>query len=69
MYYHFSSNVPRTCLFMSNAISGSTKSAVLRLFMPFLSSCFSIIRALFAYESATSLYLNNNILITSNIST
>lgn len=52
---YFSSRVPRACLFISNVISGSTNSATLRLFMPFLSSCFSIIRALLAYESATSL--------------
>lgn len=49
---------------MSNMISGSTKSPpALRLLMPFLSSCFSIMRALFAYESATSLYWQNKNII------
>lgn len=47
-----SNNVP---LGLARFDSDSVDGIVFRLFMPFLSNCFSMIRALFAYESATSL--------------
>lgn len=47
-----SNNVP---LGLVRLIFVSVGGIAFLLFIPFLSSCFSMIRALFAYESATSL--------------
>lgn len=50
--FYTSNNVPRG-LVLFGSVSGG--GIAFRLFIPFLSNCFSIIRALLAYESATSL--------------
>lgn len=47
-----SSNVP---LGLARFESVSVDGIDFRLFIPFRSNCFSMMRALFAYESATSL--------------
>lgn len=51
-YIYWLMRVPRTCF---TAELSSEACWLLRLFIPFRSSCFSIILALLAYESATSL--------------
>lgn len=50
--FYTSNNVPRGLALFGSASGGGI---AFRLFIPFLSNCFSIIRALLAYESATSL--------------
>jgi len=54
VFFHLSISVPRTLLRLASISACVCCTTIFLLFMPFLSNCFSMIRALFAYESATS---------------